>query len=182
MPDATKTHIQSGIAARPASSGDADDGAVVGGRRREREWKTERESASERQRGAGTNFMLLHISSHTTFFFTCLLLLPPHQLHGLTSVFICVGVLHPRPEKKLPPLIRPLTPGSAKEQRDEGRGCSSPIYHCRKERKVALTRLPGSSCSFLLPYSGNVRSSGCLIWSLHLLYQITSQKHKYMQI
>lgn len=67
MPDATKTHIQSGIAARPASSGDADDGAMVGGRRREREWKTERESVNERQRGAGTNFMLLHISSHTNF-------------------------------------------------------------------------------------------------------------------
>lgn len=156
MPDATKTHIQSGIAVRPASSGDADDGAMVGGRRRER--------VRASDRGGLVPTSCCSTSAPTqTIFFTCFLLLPPHQLHGLTSVFICIGVLHPRPEKTLPPLIRPLTPGSAKEQREEGRGCSSPIYHCRKERKVALTRLPGSSCSFLLPYSGNVRLSGCLI-------------------
>lgn len=156
MPDATKTHIQSGIAARPASSGDADDGAMVGGRRRERVWASDR--------GGLLPTSCCSTSAHTqTFFFTCLLLLPTHQLHSLTSLFICVGALHPRPEKTLPPLIWPLTPGSAKKQRDKGRWFSSPIYHCWKERKVTLTRLPGSSCSLLLPYSGNVRLSGWLI-------------------
>lgn len=159
MPDATKTHIhvhKSWIAGSEArflcrcrrwSYGETErdrEGEREIERAKERERVRASERARVRQRGAGTNFMLVHIGLDRNFFLhpsaapastsashTCS---PPLHIHHLrpanderkTSFLYSSDLWH----------LDHCLLRTAKDQWKEVLGCTAPINYCRKQTKV----------------------------------------------